>query len=1319
MREIFVTELYKEVLGPRRGINEVIYGSPLLEYITGVLAPVSYEKDIIEPDEEIINIESPEINEDEMQDKDVQVPPLLSPALNPQNRPSSFGISFFIKSETPQLDICLTWARYFKKENENNKWGRKPGYKLISYDYNKNKNIWWFNSNGVDVARDKAEISFHILIRNIKSGIYIMNLYFVNRINKRDNGNNDNRIPSVEEHIFQPQIRVVCNKGTRIIPHQDFSSSDVEEQELNFFYRNLPVMGRGFLCSVIWKDIDPQKFQKFNPDFKNCCEEAPFYWIDGDLLPSENDRKKFSLPDIRSEFLPMYHIPAPDFNWRDEYSSPPELNAEKLAESFNPEEIKTNLSPFLTGYKKWIEENKESLIKANPEEYDKSITERLIKRCEEILNRMEAGISLLINDSDVRLAFCFANKALSIQSIWTRKKPLVWRPFQLGYILTVLESIANRNSGYRDICDLLWIPTGGGKTEAYLFLIIFIIALRRRKALLSGKSGAGVSVITRYTLRLLTIQQFRRLLGAITAAEYLRVYGLDKEKNAGWRPDSCKIKENFIWGTESFSAGLWVGGGVTPNRLRYLWNGRNTIPGAIDILKGKKGGEGEPAQITNCPACGSILAIPGTGISGRVPLHLVVKIKSDNININSIIGWMYTGIKILDARIYKHNSPDFYTLSLILDINGTIIDNDIDNFWKELRKKFFNDAILIPVRASRNGYFFRRYKTNRGRPVEYDFEIFCPSPECPLHSDWCEGAPSGGFHNPEQQPHSSTPHGNVSGIPQFPDNNKLIYVQEAFRKNIYFISDRIPIRAYTVDEQIYHRLPSVVVATVDKFARPPFEPRASSLFGVVDHHHCIWGYYRKGLIPSSASSHDNEHPSPVNPRGSKKYKNYTEITMPEPPDLILQDELHLIEGPLGSLVGFYETAISVLCGDDFEKNNWKAKIKYIASTATIRNAEEQIKSIFLRKLAIFPPPISLISDRFFIKSTEKHPLDDSSPGRLYLGICAPGRGPLTPLVRIYSRLLQTAEDIRSSAGNKIDPYWTLTCYFNSIRELGGARALYRQDIIERLMEIAVNSRKISDDNVIELSSRINSTDLPSILNRLSTSFPDACDTLFTTSMFGTGVDVPRLSLMVVNGQPKTTSSYIQATGRVGRQKGALVITFLRASRPRDLSHYEFFCGFHRQIYRYVEPVCVYPFAPGVLEKGIGPLIVFILRNMKNLSIKWFKDDSAHKISTNRNAKEIMYISDLIELRAQHQPDYQKPVSGVVRNEVNSRLDRWKNVADLVGKDLKYCEYAISSTPVSPVVLGDAQHQYKKELEVVFENVPQSLREIEDICVFET
>lgn len=1307
MREKLVTELVKEVLGPRGGIKEILNESPLSEYITGVLIPL---QDVVSPEidnEAVLPTDDTSKGEEDTSDMDADTPLFFYPALDPKRRPSSMGISFLLEaSGTPEIRVCLTWARY--KCVEKNKWLRMPRYSIFSLKVQSNDTLWIDESGNPAVDPSQAEISFHIFVRPLGNR-YFVSLYLVNRVLI------DNEQTLDPQHcVYQPQIRVVCCDGTRLVPSgrktlgrkSETSEFLREEKLLDFLYRTRPVYAKGHLCSAVWRDVDPER--NFQPgvelDFPETRNEPPFAWLDGAILPPDQ-RELFTCPDVRTEFVPLYSIPFPDIEWQYRYGESPELNANKLSEMWESEEIRSALSPIASGYEKWINtiEKKASEFPSD----DKNRAQYLIEECKSVLQRIKNGIEILCADADVRLSFCFANKAIDVQWKWSHKSDFVWRPFQMAFILMTLESIVNEHSGYRDTCDLLWVPTGTGKTEAYLAIVAFTIGYRRRKALKNGKTGDGTSVITRYTLRLLTIQQFRRALAVITACECLRIHGLEG-KPVGWRPASCSLKKDFLWGSTPFTIGLWVGGGVTPNKLSAT--GFPRFNGALEILEGEEG-EGEPAQILNCPACNTILAVPQMGLRrGNQTLHFVIqKHYGENLKekISQMAGRMFENIVIKRADVYQHSNGEFYTLTLAVEAQATLKPIMVDNFWKKVEEYLATEGCsvkLASARASRPGYFVRYYRGRGSSLVKYDFEIFCPNPECKLRQQWVGGAPSGWIHG--REPALGTlPDG--KSIPSFPDGNRLIDIQKPFAIKNSNISDRIPIPGLTVDEQIYRRLPTVIVATVDKFARLPFEPKAAGLFGNVEFHHSVYGYYRRHQ--PSAPQHKDGHPTPA---GSDRARNYESLHyLIDPPDLIIQDELHLIEGPLGSLVGIYETAVDFLCSEVREY-----PVKYIASTATIRRAGNQVKAIFLRKVQIFPPHGLISDDRFFIREREIHPLDDNPPGRLYVGVCAPGRGAHTPICRIYARLLQVVWSHRTH--RNIDTFWTLTGYFNAVRELAGARALYRQDIPERLSWISLgDQRLIDEERALELSSRISSTDLPSILDRLIQHYPDAPDVLFTTSMFGTGVDIPRIGLMVVDGQPKTTSAYIQSTGRVGRSRGALVVTFFRVSRPRDLSHYEFFIGYHRQLHRFVEPITVYPFSSGTLERAIGPVSVSLLRNIRNVKIPWYKDDTAPCMASGRTSPEVKKLPEIINSRARAQPPLQSPTTQDVDRLVESGLDEWKSTA-ISYPNLKYFEYVISNNPRFPVVLGDYQHRHSK-IKVVYENVPQSLRDIEETTGFQT
>ncbi len=1305
MRSVLISDLYKDVLGPRNGPFEVMREDPLSEYITGVLAPRDYvtERD---PDVEAeIPSHTPEdvepVPEDDVYD---DTPLFLSQEtfLDPRSRPRSMGISFSIMSENnlpPLIRLCVTWARYFR---ENEMWKRVPRVFVTGpIEIRRNTQVrYYVDENGKECDRNSAEISIHILSRELSPGLFHVSVYLVNELKPS--------IPKTSCHIFQPQIRVRCLRGS-LKPTRKFSTTDPEEKELALIYRRKAILARGYMCSAVWREIDPENI----PPHLGSPKIPPFYWVDREIL-DENIRREFTSPDVRSEFVPILSVESPLYGWDTRWGPEPELRAGVLAELWKPEEVKAALLPLVEGYDRWIEEL-ERKARNLPEE-DRETAKGIIDRCRTVLERMKKGIEILTIDPDVRLAFCFANKAMDLQYTWKHGsgRGLRWRPFQLAFILLVLESLVNENSPDRNVCDILFVPTGAGKTEAYLGVAAFALALRRRMALTGRRenaTGAGTCVIMRYTLRLLTIQQFRRALRMITACEYLRVFGLGTGAPVGWRPRDCEIQDDFIWGTARFSIGLWVGGGVTPNRLQRVSTGSGIHNGALEILLGNRG-EGEPAQVLECPVCGSILSVPDTGLpSGGGPyvIHLVVRnVRNASLSrIKSAMRRVLSNLSTVTAQIVSPrflkvtgHRNGFITISLELSPSQDLEPRHVDAIWNEIERGVRSHGVqleLCSARASRPGYFILKLQTQRGTQRPYNFAIYCPNPECELNSGntlWAEGKPAG--------VHEERCVQNGDRKVSAPDGQVFVDVSQFSRtENSRVVAYRIPIPALTVDEQVYTNPPSFLIGTVDKVARISFESRYAAIFGNVDRYSPIAGYYRDGTPPPSF-------------RGLMG-RNTRRVDLFDPPELIIQDELHLIEGPLGSMVGIYETAIDFLSSRD------ERVIKYIASSATVREAPTQVRAVFVREVLQFPPPGLDADDRFFMRYRFSHPLDESRAGRVYMGICAPGMGPLTPVVRIWARLLQTSFGLAERYGERADHFWTLVGYFNAIRELAGARSLYRQDIPERLRNIAGGSaRDLTEDCIVELSSRVKSTELPVLLSSIESPFsgdlqnPGTVDALFTTSMFGTGVDVPRLSLMVVHGQPKTTSSYIQSTGRVGRRRAGLVVTFYRATRPRDMSHYEMFCGYHLNLERFVEPVTAAPFSPGTLERCAGPVAVGILRNMLGTSVNWHREDSAPEMAHHRHGQEVTLIPTIFETRSQLQPGFRRPDPGTVKHHVNVALDEWRQVAQQVGTRLKYVEYFAAR---NPVVLGDPQHKHRG-LSVVYENAPQSLRDIEETTGFD-
>ena len=1033
-REHILIALVEEVLGPRHGPQEILPADqdPRAEYITGALAPASAQRppDDIESEPDELGEEAGKYDPQEDQDSRgvTVVPGTLSPALDPKALPSSIGLSFTLSSpeQAPEIEICTTWARY---QSHRSGWQRMPeGF--LTGRVPADRDTTWTAGQGVSVQ---------MRVIQMPSDVWRVSLFMVNTAVLADPPH-----PSTGEHIFQPQIRVICSPTTTLQPIRHIgpgpgpegeSDSRVSEDEsLDLVYRDRSSLARGHLCGAVWRSIDPERP---HPDVASPVK-APFAWTDADSIPS-SERGRFSPADVRTEMVPCYPLEAPEMGWEERFGPSPILDPEELAEIWSAGEVRSALAPMVDGYGAWINAQKNLVPTLHVGQQE--VAKGHITHCEEILARLGEAIDLLASDQEVRLAFCFANKAIALQSQW-RGQVLNWRPFQLAFILLNVASLADPNHADRNICDLLWFPTGGGKTEAYLGLAAFTIALRRRPTRESGHpdSGNGTGVLSRYTLRLLTIQQFRRALGVITACEYLRVQGLDSPAGpVGWRPSGYGGNETFLWGGGRFSAGLWVGGNVTPNGLLSIGpfpgqGGYTFIPGALDILKGAardyQGPDralhnnvrshnlliaGEPAQVLACPCCRSVLAVPDEGmLAGSHTLHFLFD--GGDAQLPSLTQIQPSGIPLsVDNVVGSRTVSGTRTLSITFTVNaGDILTTgQIDQWWyRVIEPALGQNANLLAARPSRPGYLILGY--NPTHPC--DFDIYCPDPGCELNQHaWAEQIPM----TRTDQSAGRSGSGPLShGVPATASTAELPMVQERQWQNVPAafnlagapsVSTRIPIPALTVDDQIYHRCPSLVIATVDKFARLAFEPKAASLFGKVTHYHSRWGYYREGAPPSWEGLPTAYRPHPPGTHGRATLR----VSVPEfdPPDLILQDELHLIEGPLGSMVGLYETAIEELC------HGRSGKVpKYVASTATVRQARPQVKALFNRRLAQFPSWGMSAGDRFFARERQLHPLDSAKAGRLYVGICAPGKGAQTPVVRIWSQLFRQSMSDGRPAG---------------------------------------------------------------------------------------------------------------------------------------------------------------------------------------------------------------------------------------------------------------------------------------------------------------
>lgn len=817
----------------------------------------------------------------------------------------------------------------------------------------------------------------------------------------------------IDEHcLFQAGLVIAGRSGSgcmrpypeTILPSEREADPLSDENVNRILYRESHTFAIGHGCAADWPDDRPA--------------ETDSVWTD---------------------FLPVYETPATsaDLEQQTETGEWASLavSMRKLAGLADGDDGMHDALRLTDAYEKWITDQRNEAAKLSPEQ--RQTAAKLISRCDDCLTRMRAGIKLIGENPNARDAFRLANHAMvlaQLRAVPTAREPQLtasgtlggweppfqtvdaaagdqskgfWRPFQLAFLLMSLAGVVNDAPAEREIVDLIWFPTGGGKTEAYLGLTAFVIFFNA----LSGRKSAGATVLMRYTLRLLTAQQFQRAATLFCAMEILRT----KDVRLGTRP---------------FRIGLWVGGSATPNKRAD----------AITALKKlhKDSDAENPFVLLRCPWCAAAF--------GSIA---------------------YAGNK---ARVFGYTEQ----------------------------------------------------KTSRGSTVLYR----CGDSRCDF----------GGA--PDVKPQARA----------------------------------LPITV--IDEDLYEEPADLVIGTVDKFALLAWIPQARRLFG-------------------------------INEEG-----RHSDL----PPTLIIQDELHLISGPLGSMVGAYETVIENLC-----TTSAGVKPKIVASTATISRADEQVANLYARKdVFLFPPAGLTASDSFFAREARTRE-GRLKPGRLYVGVLAPGHGSLqTTQVRCFSSLLQNAGALGDTP-DILDPWWTLLLFFNSIRELGGAATLFVSDIREYLRVIL--SRTGSDysrirklPNVEELTSRVRNDEVPKILAKLERGIraidaktrqpipSEVVDACLASNIIEVGVDVGRLALMAVVGQPKTTSQYIQVTSRVGRSvdRPGLVTVLYGQTKPRDRSHYERFRSYHQKLYAQVEPTSVTPFSPPAVDRALHGLITALVRQKGRL-----------------------------------------------------------------------------------------------------------------------
>lgn len=970
-REELVDELVKDLVGPADGEDERIADLPLDRYIAGVLWPVDDRFQ-----------ETPEPDSGEAEENDLGDSP-ISQAL--MRYPTSMGITFSVDlAKAGAVQIVVTAAKYVPLGSRDadgearerpswlpriakpDAWLRQPQMvPVVELDVSK---------PGVTRREVVTGLELYAYCRAPKNNRVAISLALRNTQARRTGEFRDSYA------WFQVGLEVISSEKA-IVDRSSYGvlGDDADLRSAALLYRNARTFAIGHGCAATWdrKDAGP------------------------------------AVGRISSTFVPRQEVPRARPGGT---SSKVDLRMSTLSKSSDAQ-LAENLGRLVTEYREWIERLQRSVEDgyAGVEGDLQDVSGEHLARARNAADRIQRGIDLIVDDSAVGRAFRLANAAMQMQRTrqdWVRSgaagvvgdgSEQAWRPFQIAYILLNLPGLAIADHDDRGVADLLWFPTGGGKTEAYLGLVAFTILHRR----IEDEEALGVAVIMRYTLRLLTIQQFERATMLLCSLERLR----QREKDLGDRP---------------FSIGLWVGQAATPNTLAEAKKSLNAMADGRELT------EKNPVQLTQCPWCGRVL----------------------------------------------------------------------------------NEDNYAVVRS----------------PVER-LKIACGNPSCDFHD----------------------------GLP-----------------------------AYVVDQDIYRVRPELVLGTVDKFAQMAWREDVRKLFA------------RDGI-------------------GT-------------PPSLIIQDELHLISGPLGSIVGLYEVAIDAACGDVLPDGSGRTRPKVIASTATIRRADRQILAVFNRRAEQFPPPGIDPDQSFFAE-----PAPRSGYGtREYIGVMAPGASHATLMIRVYAALLQAVHDLPASPETR-DPYWTLLGYFNSLRVLGSANLEVEGDVRDRLQLVARRKGSVARDlrPTVELTSRVPSADIPRTLKSLEKDVTSgaANDVVLATNMISVGVDIDRLGLMTVMGQPQSSAEYIQATSRVGRQHPGLVITIFNAARSRDRSHYENFIPYHQALYRAVEATSATPFAARARDRALHGVLVSLTRLLiDDLSA----DTSAHRAPDRR--EQIMQMADLLAERARDVTD---------------------------------------------------------------------------------
>jgi Helicase conserved C-terminal domain len=1110
-----------DLIGPVGGDEEELRDAPVDRYLLGVLAPrfapapattsATATPDDVEPIAFDQQPEEPLAQASISRDSGWEGTPEDRPPAVEQLIPSAFGMTFCLAGVPTVLTVEATWGSYAKAASAERVdadgrpqriWRRRPcgGKRDITID----------RAGAIPPFApdpDEPDVRVRGLVRD-RDGQRLVSLFLVNE-QVADGGR------SVPLWLCQAQLCVRALDRSPV-----------------FVKRALDVVG-------LAPQVDQVELRGLELLYRHSVELATGHGVAVEATYADGRPDRGI--EIRTAAMPAEEVPrteAPEAaDFADAAVGEPfaaavaALDMQTLSEASDAQ-LPGLLTPLAVAYERWID-GQERRLEDPVEDLEPhaAAARDHLAVARATAERIRAGIGALAHPDSAE-AFRFANHAMWQQRVHTiagearRRDPALrlhaaitaadepqnrsWRPFQLAFVLLNLPALADPTHPDRTsaaLVDLLFFPTGGGKTEAYLGLTAFAIAIRRLQGVVAGRDGRdGVAVLMRYTLRLLTLQQFQRAAALLCACEIRRrqLYG------------DGRSDEQRRWGQTPMRIGLWVGRTSTPNA---------TDRAAEWVRQARQQGGSargsSPMQLARCPWCGTELS------GGR------------DVEVDQVRG---------------------RTVLSCADTTGQCA-------------------------------FTPRNSPGEGLPV------------------------------------------------------------------------------VVVDEEVYRLLPALVIATVDKLARMPWEGRTQALFGQVSRRCERHGYLTAG------ETHEGQH--------RKHGINAAASVLPcgplRPPDLVIQDELHLISGPLGSLVGLYETAVDAL--SSWMVGDALVRPKVIASTATIRRAGDQVRRLFDRGLAVFPPPGLDARDSFFALQRDRPSDAVERPGRRYLGVCAPGRRFKQVLIRVYIAQLRAAWQVLGrQPGADADAYMTLVGYFNSLRELGGMRRLVEDDVQGRLFRPGEESRGLLI--IEELTSRKSAADIPIVLDQLGVrrlsqakrmatrpkpgeaSERPPIDVLLATNMISVGVDVSRLGAMVVAGQPKATSEYIQATSRVGRAHPGLVLTVYNWARPRDLSHYETFGYYHRTLYRQVEALSVTPFAPRAVDRGLTGVLASLLRLC---GPDWNPNEGAQKVDPNdpRSKQATRVIHDRAD-------DQIGPIrSAELAERVTVLLHHWRAEADVGQRNLVY------------------------------------------------